>query len=112
LPKLVLIADSLDVDDVEIGDGSVARAVAQAVRATRRRPSSACLTPKFHDPLRSPQRGATRPNERALGCPPQRGGGLLKTWCRRWPFDPLLLRCFPSVSLMFSGETKKPDIAA
>jgi hypothetical protein len=51
---LVLIADSLDVDDVEIGDGSVARAVAQAVRTIPRRPPSACLTPKFHDPPRSP----------------------------------------------------------
>jgi hypothetical protein len=41
LPKLVLIADSLDVDDVEIGDGSVARAVAQAVRTIRRNPAPA-----------------------------------------------------------------------
>ena len=35
---LVLIADLLDVDDTEIGDGSVGRAIAEAVRAIRRHP--------------------------------------------------------------------------
>ena len=35
---LVLIADALDCDDTEIGDGSLARAIAQAVRAIRRNP--------------------------------------------------------------------------
>jgi hypothetical protein len=33
-----LIADSLDVDDTEIGDGSVTRAITQAVRTIRRNP--------------------------------------------------------------------------
>jgi hypothetical protein len=36
---LCLIADALDCDDTEIGDGSVARAVAQAVRTIRRNPA-------------------------------------------------------------------------
>jgi hypothetical protein len=35
---LVLIADSLDTDDTEIGDGSVGRAIADAVRTIRRNP--------------------------------------------------------------------------
>ena len=34
-----LIADALDVDDVEIGDGGVARAIAAAVRTIRRNPA-------------------------------------------------------------------------
>jgi hypothetical protein len=38
---LVLVADALDVDDVEIGDGSVSRAIAQAVRTIRRNPAPA-----------------------------------------------------------------------
>ena len=35
---LVLIAVSLDTDDTEIGDGSVGRAIADAVRTIRRNP--------------------------------------------------------------------------
>ena len=38
---LCLIADALDVDDVEIGDGSVSRAVADAIRTIRRNPARA-----------------------------------------------------------------------
>jgi hypothetical protein len=38
---LCLIADALDVDDTEIGDGSVARAVADAIRTIRRNPAPA-----------------------------------------------------------------------
>jgi hypothetical protein len=36
---LVLVADALDVDDTEIGDGSVSRAIADAVRTIRRNPA-------------------------------------------------------------------------
>ena len=35
---LVLIAVSLDTDDTEVGDGSVGRAIADAVRTIRRNP--------------------------------------------------------------------------
>jgi hypothetical protein len=55
--------------------------------------------------------GATAQVPYAGPSTPRRGGGLLKTWCRCWPFDPLLLRCFPSVSRMVSGETRKLEEA-